>query len=146
MTSGLEALTWADVEIAASYPIPKNWSQLMPRELTDDQKTALTAALPDAGTVEILIDATDTGAQEFAVSIGSVFTGKGWNLVSTALPGGWFATPTGLSFMAQGDLPTSDTQNAVSAALETSDIEFNRLDAMLPEGVDVKLYVGRVGV
>ncbi len=116
------------------------------RTLTDDQRTALTDAITLPGAVEILIDTSQDDAQAFADEFAAVFTGASWNVVQTPLSNAWFATPSGLSFLAQGDLPLSAHQGDVIAGLNAGDTEYHQLDAMLPEGVDVRLLVGRVGV
>jgi hypothetical protein len=116
----------------------------MPRELTEDQKTAIAAAIGPEGKVEMFVDTSEDDAQSYADALSEAFTVAGWTVVQSPLPAPWIATPSGLSFMAQGDLPNTDIQNTVSAALEAAEVEFSRLDAMLPEGTDVKLMVGRV--
>lgn len=118
----------------------------MTRSLTEDQRATLSASITIPGALEILIDTEEADAQAYADEFAAVFTGAGWSVVSNPLPNTWFSTPSGLSFLAQGDLPMSVLQGDVIAGLNAGDIEYNQLDAMLPEGVDVKLLVGRVGV
>lgn len=118
----------------------------MTRTLTEDQKSAISQSITIPGALEILIDTAQDDAAAYAEQIAQVFIAADWNVVTTPLSNPWFATPSGLSFMAQGDLPNSALQGDVVAGLNSGDIEYSQLDAMLPEGVDVKLLVGRVGV
>lgn len=118
----------------------------MARELTEDQKTAIAAAVGDAGTVEMFVDASQDDAQAYAEALSEAFMVAGWTVIITPMPNPWIATPSGLSFMAPGDLPYTAIQTKVAKALDDGGVDFSRLDAMVPEGVDVKLLVGRVGV
>ena len=118
----------------------------MTRSLSDDQKAALSAEIDLPGALEILIDTDQDDAQSYAEEIAATFIAAGWNVVTLPLPNTWFSTPSGVSFLAQGDLPLSTQQEDVLAGFENGEIGYSRLDAMLPEGVDVKLLVGKVGV
>lgn len=118
----------------------------MARELTNDQQTAIAAALPDTGTLEIFLDTSIAAAEEFSGKIAGMFAERGWNVIVTPLSQPWGATPSGLAIMAPSDMPLSDIQKTVRDAFTASELPFNHMDAMLPEGVDVKLLVGRVGV
>lgn len=118
----------------------------MARELTPDQTTALGAAIGRTGVLEVLIDTTQDDALAYANQLSEAFTGNGWTVIASPLPNPWFATPSGLSFMAQGDLPLSELQIMVISGLNSADVEYSQLDSMLAEGTDVKLLVGRVGV
>lgn len=118
----------------------------MARELTNDQQAAISAAIPATGRVEIIVDVSLAAAEEFSGKIAGMFSGRGWEVIHTPLSQPWGASPTGLIFMSQEDLPLSEVQRAVLDAFNAAELPFNRMDAMLPEGVDVKLLVGRVGV
>lgn len=118
----------------------------MTRTLTPEQIAAITAAIGETGTLEILVDTAQDDAQAYADQFSQTITDAGWTVISGPLPNPWFATPSGLSFMAQGDLPHSERQGDVLAALNSADLEYSQLDNMLPEAVDVRLMVGRVGV
>lgn len=140
----LEGLTWEDVEFSASYPIP-NWSAEMARELTTEQQATITNALPPSGKVELLVDTSITAAEEFAGRVAAMFAAHGWEVATTALERPWGSSPSGLVFLSQEDLPMSEAQSALLNALNAADVPFNRMDAMLPEGVDIRLMMGRVG-
>lgn len=117
----------------------------MARELTTDQQAILAATLPESGKVELLVDTTISAAEEFAGKFAGVFAEKGWEVVTTGFdrPGG--SSPTGLMFLSQADLPLSEVQATFVSALEAAEVPFNRLDAMMQEGVDIRLMFGRVG-
>lgn len=118
----------------------------MTRTLTDIQKAALAAPISAPGTLQILVDTDVADAQAYADEIAAVFTSAGWTVSSSTLVNPRVSTPGGLSFLAQGDLPSSPHQISVLDGLTSAVIDFSQLDAMLPEGVDVQLFVGRVGV
>ena len=118
----------------------------MPRTLTDDQKATITDAIGTSGNLQLLIDGTVDDASAYALEIANVFSAAGWGVETQSLETPWGSTPSGIAFLSQGDLPVNDIGQTLCAALERCGIEFSRMDAMLPEGVDVKLLVGRVGV
>ncbi len=118
----------------------------MPRELTEEQAAVLTASLSEDGGAQLLVDTSDTEAADFAALFAPVFSDAGWDVTAQALEQPWGATPTGLAFLSQGDLPLTAQQAAFRDALIAAEVEFNEMDAMLPEGVLIKLLFGRIGV
>lgn len=117
----------------------------MPRTLTEPQKAAITQALGSPSAVEIIHDTTIEDAQAYADEIAQVFADAGWTVQRTTYAA-WGASPSGLLFMSEGDLPLRPVGADLIAAFQAAEVEYNQMDAMLPEGVDVKLLVGRVGV
>lgn len=118
----------------------------MPRTLTDEQKSTITAAIGPSGVLALLIDGTVDDANAFALEIATLFSDAGWGVQTESLARAWGATPTGLAFLSEGDLPIRDKGQALLTAFVESGVDHNIMDAMLPEDVDVKLLVGRVGV
>lgn len=118
----------------------------MPRTLTTEQKTALAATLADAGVAQILVDPSVADAVDYANAWSDVFTEKGWGVLIDSPEGLWPNTPSGLSLMCPGDLPEPAQVVALADALTALEIPFNRLDAMVPEEIALKIMIGRVGV
>lgn len=118
----------------------------MPRTLTEDQKTAIATAIGSSGNLLLVIDATVEDANAYAMELAEVFTAAGWGVETQSLATPWGATPTGLAFMTEGDLPVREVGQDLMAAFTATEVPFNQLDALLPEDCSVKLLVGRVGV
>lgn len=119
----------------------------MVRTLTEPQKAAITNAIGALGHAEFLVDPSVEDAQAYADEFSTVFTDAGWTVVLNAPEiGRWPSSPSGLLLISQGDLPQPSVIVSLTNAFLSTDVAFNWLDGMLPEDVDVKLVVGRVGV
>lgn len=117
----------------------------MSRELSEAQQAIIAAALPEGGKVELLVDTAISAAEEYAGKFAGVFASKGWDVITNGMGHPGVSSPSGLLFLAPADLPMTDMQGVFLAALDEAEVPYNQLDAMMQEGVDLRLLMGRIG-